>query len=600
MLNSKSIVIKNHFINKNSTSFGSSPAKFVTNYMARNDATLTTYPVNDTDYAHMDMLSKNSVFNKQSDKLMHRRITFDSKRPTDKDWFDLTTLEGRAFDNNVTSLSKKGIKTRAQEMQNAFDQGHTVLTIVTSFDNNYLKDMGVETRDTPNNKHFHTNVDEMKLRMAVQAGCKSLGDSLNWKRPLYIGSIQLDRDHPHAHIAMCNTGSLHDPDVRYMPDGTEYGYINKTARHNMREAIDDRLDYMRDLHFVPSNQVEQTQNLQKNFAKNYAILPEQKKLILAKSLDKSDPLEEELIDSLSRSMGKVTNKSKDKIRQSLKTHLDKDAKAKDTNFKLPPLIALQTLKSADLRRSNKKLDRMVGRMKKAHKDEQAAKDQEQKLADLYVQLRIMSQENPKNEKLIKNKVLPYYNFKLLQTATKLDKARLYQFQPTKDTPESAKTTYKNLQEDKKASQTEFDKETLLKKVHQTVVNWHKNKLLTNSDIAHVLHDDGKGSVYIPEPDRQKLNYLKLSDPEFNTNQTELNNLQKGLARDAKKAIDQIPKTKENEQLLRDVNADLAPDIQNIPQPKPKEKEIEIPKEEKEKTSISYKDADDVLLDSLEF
>ena len=127
--------------------------------MARNDATLTTYPVNDTDYAHMDMLSKNSVFNKQSDKLMHRRITFDSKRPTDKDWFDLTTLEGRAFDNNVTSLSKKGIKTRAQEMQNAFDQCHTVLTIVTSFDNNYLKDMGVETKDTPNNKHFHTNVD---------------------------------------------------------------------------------------------------------------------------------------------------------------------------------------------------------------------------------------------------------------------------------------------------------------------------------------------------------------------------------------------------------------------------------------------------------
>ena len=85
MLNNKSIVIRNRFINKNSQSYGSTPAHFVTNYMARNDATLTVYPVNDADSNKLNMLDKTSVFNKQSNKLMNRRLTFDQNRPTDKD-----------------------------------------------------------------------------------------------------------------------------------------------------------------------------------------------------------------------------------------------------------------------------------------------------------------------------------------------------------------------------------------------------------------------------------------------------------------------------------------------------------------------------------
>ena len=601
MLNNKSIVIRNRFINKNSQSYGSTPAHFVTNYMARNDATLTVYPVNDADSSKLNMLDKTSVFNKQSKKLMNRRLTFDQNRPTDKDWFNLTTLEGRAFDNDTTSLSRKGIKTKANQMQQAFDKGHTVLTIVTSFDNKYLKDMGIEKANTPNNKHFHTNVDEMKLRMAVQAGCSALSDSLHWKHPLFIGSIQLDRDHPHAHIAMCDTDSDKNPDVRYMDDGTEYGFVNNHGRHIMRKAIDDTLENMKTLKFLPSNQIEQTQNAQKEFAKHYATLPEQKKLILAKTLDKTDPLEEELIDSLSRSMAKITNKSNDTIRQNLKNHLAHDNKTKANQVTLPPLIALQTLKLADLRRSPKKLDKMVGKLKKAHKDENNAKDKEQQLANLYIQLRILSKDQKQDQSLIKKHILPYYRFKLLQTATKLDKSRLYQFQPTKDTPESAKKVFKDLKEDKKLSSTQFDKDILLKKVHQTVINWHQNKLITNSDLARVLHDDENDQIYVPIPDRNKLNELKLSDPEFNSNTTDLKLLQKSLAKEAKKALDQVDKTSKNAQLIRDVNADLAPDLDNQTiQTSVKTKEKEIPIKEKHKTSMSYEAADDVILDSLDF
>ena len=202
MLTERSITIMNQFTNTSYSSQGATPANFVEDYMARNDATLTTYPVEQSDFLSTNVTDPQSVYQNQKDILLNRRKNYDPKRPNAQDWFDLTTLEGRSFSQDGISLSKNLIHEEAKRMQEAFQKGHTVLKLVASFDNDYLKDLNVEKEKALN---FHTDVDEMKLRLAVKKGCKALSDSLGYTKPLYIGSIQLDRDHPHAHIAMCDT-----------------------------------------------------------------------------------------------------------------------------------------------------------------------------------------------------------------------------------------------------------------------------------------------------------------------------------------------------------------------------------------------------------
>ena len=94
----------NQFTNKNYSGHGSTPAHFVTQYMARNDATLTVYPVMQSNYQALDRNSSQAVYRKQRDALINRRLTFDQNRPTASSWFNLTTLEGRAFNQDNISL----------------------------------------------------------------------------------------------------------------------------------------------------------------------------------------------------------------------------------------------------------------------------------------------------------------------------------------------------------------------------------------------------------------------------------------------------------------------------------------------------------------
>ena len=216
----QAITVMNQFSNTTYHARGGTPAHFVEEYMARNNATLTTYPVDTENFSSTSITSPNSVYQVQRDKLLNRRNSYDPKRPTDQDWFNLTTLEGRSFSQDGISLSKGMIKDEAQQMQHAYNEGHTVLTLVTSFDNDYLKSLNVEKK---NAKNFHQDVDEMKLRLAVKQGCHALSDSLGYTKPLFIGSIQLDRDHPHAHIAMCETAPREKSNAKFFYDGHEWG-----------------------------------------------------------------------------------------------------------------------------------------------------------------------------------------------------------------------------------------------------------------------------------------------------------------------------------------------------------------------------------------
>lgn len=133
------IVIRNEFTNTSYSTRGATPGKFTEEYMARNDATLTTYPVNNTPDQTINVEDPDNVYQTQKDLLLSRRTSFNKKRPTKENWLDLTTLEGRSFSQDGLSLSKGMIDQTAKKMQQAWNNGHTVMKIVASFDNDYLK-----------------------------------------------------------------------------------------------------------------------------------------------------------------------------------------------------------------------------------------------------------------------------------------------------------------------------------------------------------------------------------------------------------------------------------------------------------------------------
>ena len=85
MLTERSITIMNQFTNTSYSSQGSTPANFVEDYMARNDATLTTYPVEQPDFLSTSITDSQSVYQDQKDILLNRRENYDPKRPNAQD-----------------------------------------------------------------------------------------------------------------------------------------------------------------------------------------------------------------------------------------------------------------------------------------------------------------------------------------------------------------------------------------------------------------------------------------------------------------------------------------------------------------------------------
>lgn len=588
MLTNQSIAIMNQFSNKSYSSKGSTPASFVKDYMARNDATLTVYPVNMNNYAHMDITNPESVFEKQSQILLDRRMTFDKNRPTANDWYNLTTLEGRSFSQDGLSLSKSMIDSQASEMQNAFNNGHTVLKIVASFDNQYLKDLGVEKGN-----HFHGDIDEMKLRLATRQGCQALSDSLGYSKPLFIGSIQLDRDHPHAHIAMCETAPKRISRARRWFDDSEYGRISTKNKDDMRVAIDSELENNKFMVFMPSNQVEHMQNAQRDFTKHYATLPQQKKIILAKAANtdkENERFEEILLSSLTKSVTNKTKKDKNKVRKSLRTKIDNK---EPTPFDLPPLLNLQMNNMKRLQSSKKKSAKMMLKIKKAHEKEEKAKLKELEMLNNYLLLNKIAEDEPSAKYVLEKEVKPYYEKGLINASIDIDKQRLKQFQPVKDIPNSMSYDHHELKQDLGTMKTPFEKAETKQRGLRELVYWHQRGYINHVDITNVMQYGLKKDT-LPTLDNLATSKIDESSPEFMTSNKYINLSETSLAQKAYEALDKLPETGN----IRLLKSDLQTRVSIKPK---KEMPQKITKEPiKHYKSVSYKKADDMIIDSLDF
>lgn len=211
----KSIVIVSEFTVKTAGggSRGATPGRYVTRYMARDGA---TEPIDRFVQSYMSRPSATEAINSVTDGT-------------------LSPFDGVAFGDDAIALDAKKLKEKSNIIQNAFDNGKTVLKTVLSFETEYLKEKGVLPPDfeMTGRGAARGNLDQQKLRMAIMEGIRRM----SFDNPCYVGVLQVDTAHVHCHLAIADlgTGTLR-------PDGQQKGMISEKDKRKLRQGIENALD----------------------------------------------------------------------------------------------------------------------------------------------------------------------------------------------------------------------------------------------------------------------------------------------------------------------------------------------------------------------
>lgn len=243
------IVIVNEFTTKtkNGGTRGGSPGAYVTRYMARDKATEILAPVkqDDMDAYVMRYMAR--------DKATERAGTISNVK---KQMREAQGYGGIAFGYGDVSLSDKKLRSASKDIQRCFDSGKTVLKTVISFDEEYLKNHGLLSDDFEfrNRGDYRGHIDQMKLRMAIMNGIKTL--SRQYDDLQYIGVIQVDTAHVHCHLAMVDRGH-----GKYRVNGSQRGKITEAGKRAIRRGIDLYLDEQKTLQMMSASVGYDKQNV---------------------------------------------------------------------------------------------------------------------------------------------------------------------------------------------------------------------------------------------------------------------------------------------------------------------------------------------------
>ncbi|WP_145142335.1 relaxase MobL [Paenibacillus sp. Y412MC10] len=260
------IVIKSEYTNNARSdpgkgSRGSSPGQYVMRYMAREDATEVLAPVRMSvasgaeGYAAYDSRAFTRYMARE--QATERLISKDEEDLQNADAYgsplvlkqkfrQIDKLSGRAFGRGGISLAHAELESSSQNIQKAFDEGHSVQKIVLSFTEDYLRETGVLD---PKFKHkgrgsYKGHIDQLKLRHAIMSGVERMTKAGRFIDPEWVGTIQLDTSHVHVHIALTDTKFSKS---RMKSDGADRGKINEREKKMLRKGIHFALEDMRQL-----------------------------------------------------------------------------------------------------------------------------------------------------------------------------------------------------------------------------------------------------------------------------------------------------------------------------------------------------------------
>ncbi|OMF76780.1 relaxase MobL [Paenibacillus glucanolyticus] len=282
------IVIKSEYTNNARSSpgkgsRGSSPGQYVMRYMAREEATEVLAPVRmssafgaeDVDgydsaaftrYMARDQATERLISKEDED--LQEADAYGSPLVLKQKFRQIDKLSGRAFGRGGISLTHAELEKSSQNIQQAFDEGHSVQKVVLSFTEDYLRETGVLD---PKFKHkgrgsYKGHIDQLKLRHAIMQGVERMTKVGRFIDPEWVGTIQLDTSHVHVHIALADTQFSKS---RMKSDGADRGKINEREKAMLRKGIHFALEDMSQLKSFNSQASVERRNVV-SFVKDYA------------------------------------------------------------------------------------------------------------------------------------------------------------------------------------------------------------------------------------------------------------------------------------------------------------------------------------------
>lgn len=260
------IVVRNKFTNLNNQSNGNTPSEFVKTYTLRKSATELVYPVSTDDHDQPYVYTDSRESQVQAFNLNRETVEVDylSSAQSADLYSDTLQMEGRCFNLNHLSLATSLIEETTTSIQKAFDEAHTVLLMVVSFDTNFLRNKGVLVKEDTIRTYYNprgavaNQTDELKLRSAVKHGLNKLTETLGYTKPIAIGSIQLDTDNPHAHIVLTETAPRHESNAKLFYDGLEWGTLSPQQIDVFSKAIEFDLNQTYEVDAHPSTNITNT------------------------------------------------------------------------------------------------------------------------------------------------------------------------------------------------------------------------------------------------------------------------------------------------------------------------------------------------------
>lgn len=223
------IVIVNEFTVKHgsSGSRGKSPGRYVMQYMLRKAASEPLSPVayrSLEDFQMRYMLRESAVERARS--IPELKNEFSEEQG----------VSGFGFSRRDISLSDAQARAVAANIQNSYESGHTVQKIVISFTEDFLRKNGIISPSFAytGRGSYRGNIDQLKLRSAVQEGLERMFRTGKFDDPEYMAAIQVDTGHVHCHIACTDMGVS---PARIRKDGQDKGMISEKEKEQLRRGI---------------------------------------------------------------------------------------------------------------------------------------------------------------------------------------------------------------------------------------------------------------------------------------------------------------------------------------------------------------------------
>lgn len=261
------IVMKKEFTNKYQNGrHGTTPGAFITRYISRMNAAEPITVVDlDAEQGNIAYQFKHR-YTRRSDMVNKAIDNYDDSEKYQRLVKQRESLDGKAFGNDGTSYSNHKTRTLAKHVQELYDEGHSVSKLVFSFSHDYMKKHHMVSDDYKNTGFgsLHGNVDQLRVRTAINEGMKALTKEGEYTNPLWVATVHSNTDDLHVHCVLVDDVDLTKSKRIVQSEKVlqDYGFVNATQTTKFRHSVDSKFKELDNLKVLSKEQVSDYQNME--------------------------------------------------------------------------------------------------------------------------------------------------------------------------------------------------------------------------------------------------------------------------------------------------------------------------------------------------